>query len=171
MEVNSNQIVYEGSDEEIRIKITNYLSSLLQLSKTSIEAVSESPKKPEYIPEYGNLFFKAWQQTQNYNDWFSRINEYQFSENIKSCHPCHGAPSQLSSQFAAKMSEFGKSMMSQQSKSFQISKDETSKSIKQTSLLFSSVGSYMKKIGKSLLSEEEPPTKDKDEFEVVNLND
>lgn len=160
--------------------MTNYLSSfLLCMQKMMIESAQESPKKPEFITDYGNTFIKTWQSTNNYAFWLSNIDRYKFPESIKASHPCHGSSVQLSSQLAAKMSEFGKSV-SQQAKAFSqgsssTTKDDGSKSIKQqSSVLFANVGTYIKKFGKSLMSEDEAEgksqTKESDEFEVVDLN-
>jgi hypothetical protein len=175
--VNSQQIGYEGSDEEIRSKVTTYLSSFLQcMQKMMIESSQESPKKPpEFVADYGSLFIKTWQSTNNYSHWLSTIDRYRFPESIKTSHPCHGA--EFSYQFAAKMSEFGKSV-TQQAKAFSQGssstvKDDGSKSSKQGSAMFSNVGTYIKKIGKSLISDEEADLKsqNKEEFEVVNLDE
>lgn len=141
-----------------------------------IENSQESPKKSEFVPDYGGLFIKTWQSTNNYAFWLSMIDSYQFPESIKSAHPCHGSAGQLSSQFAAKMSEFGKTV-TQQAKAFSqgstLTKEDGSKSGKQSSVLFASVGTYIKKIGKSLIIEDEVKSvnKEKDEFEVVDLNE
>lgn len=157
--------------------MTNYLSSLLHCTKNMVESLQESPKKLDFISDYGSLFIKAWHQSNNYSCWLSNIDRYQFPETSKASHPCHGSASQLSTQFAAKMSEFGKSV-SQQAKAFSqgSTKEDSTKSIKQQgSVLFASVGTYMKKLGKSLVSDDESETKsqikDKDEFEVVDLNE
>ena len=149
--MNSHQIAYEGSDEEIRCKITTYLTSLLLCVQNISKCTEGSPKKTDYISDYGNLFCKAWQNSANYTYWYSNIDK-DFPENATPAHPFHGAYGQLSSQFASKISEFGKNM-TQQAKAL------------------TSVGSYMKKLGKSFVNEEEEKPKPPDEFEVVDLNE
>jgi hypothetical protein len=84
---NTNQIGFEGSDEEIRLKFESYLSSLLFTVKQSCIA-TESPTADgkrfgEYISDYGSHFIKAWQQTLNYKLWEEQMKELEFPEQVK----------------------------------------------------------------------------------------
>ena len=84
--MNSHQIEYEGSDEEIRLKFEGYLSSLLLTYKHSIQQADHPPepvKKVDYLLDYGMPFVKAWQGTRNFKKWSSRLDQYEFSELVK----------------------------------------------------------------------------------------
>ena len=87
--MNSHRIDYLGSDEEIRAKFENYLASFLLSMKytadpSSIpEAANNSGKKVDYLSDFGSLFVKAWQTTQNYDVWEHDMASTEFPSSVK----------------------------------------------------------------------------------------
>jgi hypothetical protein len=86
LSLNTHQIEYEGSDEEIRAKFETYLSSLLLSQKHTLETADLQPepgvRKVDYMSEFGPLFVKAWYNTQNYKRWEAGLRTHVFPESV-----------------------------------------------------------------------------------------
>lgn len=80
LSLNTHQIEYEGSDEEIRARFETYLSALLLSQKNSLETADLQPehgvRKVDYMSEFGTFFVKAWYNTQNYKKWEARTHVF-----------------------------------------------------------------------------------------------
>ncbi|KAI8924267.1 transport protein Avl9-domain-containing protein [Entophlyctis helioformis] len=111
----SQQIDFEGSDEDIRARFETYLTQLFASIQYDIQEPAVNPetgaRKVDYVSEYGAQFVKAWEGTRSYSIWREGVDQDALSM-INPGHPFHGYSTlgEMSTNLSARLTELGKTM-------------------------------------------------------------
>ncbi|KAI8914635.1 transport protein Avl9-domain-containing protein [Gorgonomyces haynaldii] len=111
-DMNQNQqIEFQGSDDDIRARMEEYLTQFLASVSYDNRPVEEGTKKVDYLSEYNMQWVQQWKKTQGYQVWTGQ-HKPEYLEMINPGHPCHGFSTlgAVQSQFAARLAELGKSI-------------------------------------------------------------
>ncbi|KAI8826613.1 transport protein Avl9-domain-containing protein [Fimicolochytrium jonesii] len=112
----SQQLEFEGSDDDIRSRFEMYILSMLasvRISQTASISVDPNVRGKDFLADYNPAWIKGWQSTIHYSKWLAANGgDLPDTSDINPAHPCQGTSAFgiLQTSLAARFSDFGRSL-------------------------------------------------------------